>query len=95
MYQDLKLSIYQDIIQYLLDNTDYNLKKIASLSNCSIEIIHTLYRDNSFLRDFASEIHLIRLFLTLFEIEKRYGKQKSFSPHRKEWQFINTSRAIN
>ena len=43
MTKHAKLQIYQGIIQYLLDSTDYDLKNIAVLSNASIKMIRTIY----------------------------------------------------
>lgn len=91
MYKNLKLSVYQGIIQYLLDNTDYNLKKIASFSHCSIKAIRSIYTYGEIPPDFSTELYLIRLFQIIIELEHKYGKQKSRFPHKNGFRVIALS----
>lgn len=94
MHKNLKLTIYQDIIQYLLDNTDYTLKRIANFSNCSIKTIRSIYSYNEIPIDFSSDLHLVRLFQIILELEKKYGKQEPFKLQRSTLGFSNSSGQI-
>ena len=55
-----KLQIYQGIIEYLLESTNYNLKNIAELSNSSIEHIRSIPCQNMVPTDFFSESQLVK-----------------------------------
>ena len=69
MFQDVKLKVYQNIIQYLLDNTGYSLKRIASFSCCSLKTIRSIHSYGELPTDFSSEINLVRLFQIILELE--------------------------
>lgn len=75
MNMSSKLQIYKGIIQYLLDSTDYSLKRIAALSNCSIKQIQFIHRYDQIPPDFTTEHHLVKLYLIILDLEK---KQKLF-----------------
>ncbi|WP_287007664.1 hypothetical protein [Legionella sp.] len=77
MYENAKLPIYQGIIQYLLDTTDYNLKRIAHLSGCSVKNIRSIYSYNEIPSDFTADLHLLRLYQIILESEMKYGKHPS------------------
>jgi len=81
MSQDVKLQIYQGIIKYLLSSTDYSLKRIAALSNISIKNIQLIYRYNQIPKDLKSEIHLLRLYQIVIELEMK--RQRSIIGYSK------------
>jgi hypothetical protein len=62
-----KLQIYQGIIEYLLESTNYNLKNIAELSNSSIEQIRSIYTKNIVPAPFKSELGLLKLYQIILE----------------------------
>jgi hypothetical protein len=66
--QDSKVKIYQGIIQYLLESTNYTLKNIADLSSTSIKNIRSIYCDDVIPPTFTSEMLLIRLYQMILEI---------------------------
>lgn len=69
-----KLQIYQGIIQYLLDSTDYDLKNIAALSNSTIKSIRSIYHGNEIPANFSSsEKHLVQLYQMVIELNTRKG----------------------
>ncbi len=74
MNTNSKLQIYKGMIQYLLDSTDYTLKRIASLSNSSIKHIQSIHRYDQIPTDFAAEHHLVRLYLIILELEKKQNR---------------------
>lgn len=90
MYQDLKLKVYQGIIQYLLSNTGYSLKRIASFSCCSLKTIRSIYTYSELPSDTSSEINLVRLFQIILELEKQ-NEKPVFAKHKSN--FINPSGA--
>lgn len=90
MYQDVKLRVYQGIIQYLLGNTGYSLKRIASFSCCSLKTIRSIHTHGELPSDSSAEINLVRLFQVILESERQHGKEKAvFAKHKSN--FINPS----
>jgi hypothetical protein len=71
-----KLQIYKGIIHYLLESTNYNLKNIADLTSSSIKNLRSIYIENCLPENFPSEIHLIRLFQMVLEINNEQGFKK-------------------
>lgn len=71
MKKDLKIQIYKNIIQYLLESTDYSLKDIAHLINCSIKNIHTIYFKEYIPTHFASELELLKLYHFILELKAK------------------------
>ena len=71
-----KLQIYQGIIQYLLDSTNYTLKNIADLSSCPVTSIRSIYSDDTIPPNFSSEARLVRLYQMISEI---HSQQKQFA----------------
>jgi hypothetical protein len=74
-----KLQIYKGMIQYLLDSTDYTLKRIASFSNSSIKNIRSIYHYGQIPPDFTQELGLIQLYQIILEQEKRERRSKLLS----------------
>lgn len=74
MITNPKLQIYQGIIQYLLDSTNYDLKNIAALSNMTIKGIRSIYDGKEIPPNFSSsEKHLVQLFQMILELNTRQG----------------------
>ncbi|OGV27549.1 MAG: hypothetical protein A3F18_08090 [Legionellales bacterium RIFCSPHIGHO2_12_FULL_37_14] len=57
-----KIKIYQSIVQYLLESTNYNLKDIADLTDSSIKTMQYIYLGEQLPTNFASEYQLVRLY---------------------------------
>lgn len=76
MFNENKLSIYKDIIQYLMDSTKYSLQRIANLSNCPIAHLQMIYRHNRLPPESQVELNLLKLFLTVVDMELK-GQWKS------------------
>jgi hypothetical protein len=76
-----KVLIYKGIIQYLLESTRYTLKNIADLSDTSIKNIRSIYCDDQMPSNFSSELHLVKLYQLILELEKR-KPEYNYSPHR-------------
>ncbi len=74
-----KVNIYKSMIQYFLDSTDYSLKRIAHLSNSSIQNIQAIYRYNEMPEDFKEELDLVRLYLMILDLEKRRLDKRGFN----------------
>jgi hypothetical protein len=76
--QHYKVQIYQGIIQYLLQSTDYDLKNIAALSNTSIKNIRSIYQGNELPLNFtSSEKHLVQLYQMILELNLKQGTHLS------------------
>lgn len=76
MLEHLKLPIYKGIIQYLLESTNYNLKRIAKLSNSSIGSIKSIHSHNEYPKDLLSELELVQLYQIILELHNRHGALK-------------------
>jgi len=68
MDDEVKIQIYQGIIQYILNSTHYTLKHIAQLSHTSLENIRKVYSSHSVPSNFKSEIELLKLYQIIREI---------------------------
>ena len=73
-----KLQIYQGIIQYILDSTNYNLKNIAELSNSPIEHLRSIHCQNIVPADFFSESQLVKLYQIILDIHPKKNRQSKF-----------------
>ncbi|MBA2648049.1 MAG: hypothetical protein H0U75_00360 [Legionella sp.] len=71
MYNDHKIGIYKDIIQYLLNTTSYTLQQIANLSNSSLKHLHSLYFNERIPSDSNVDLNILKLFCILVDMEKR------------------------
>lgn len=78
MKKDAKVNIYRHMIEYFLEETDYNLKRIAHLSNTSIKNIQSIYRYNEMPENFEQELDLVRLYMMILDLERRRAKQGVF-----------------
>jgi hypothetical protein len=78
MEKHSKVNIYKNMIQYFLDETDYNLKRIAHLSNSSIGNIQLIYRYNEMPADFNEEMDLVRLYMMILDCERRKNDFRPF-----------------
>ena len=67
MRQNPKVQIYQGMIQYLLESTNYTLKNIADLSNSSMKNIRSIHCEGLIPPVFASELQLIKLYQLVLE----------------------------
>ena len=74
MEKNSKLQIYKGIIQYLLESTNYTLKNIADLSHASISSILSIYFHNLLPNNFESEMHLLKLYQIILEIDAGRNK---------------------
>ncbi len=68
MEKNLKIQIYQGMIQYLLESTHYTLKNIADLSNSSIKNMRSIHHDGLIPSVFTSELQLIKLYQMVLEV---------------------------
>lgn len=69
-----KLQIYQGIIQYLLDSTNYGLESIAALSNTSLRSIRMIHQGIAMPDNFSSsEKHLVQLYQMILELNQKTG----------------------
>ena len=73
-----KLQIYQGIIKYLLESTNYNLKNIAELSNSSIEHIRSIHCQNMVPTDFFSESQLVKLYHIILDIHPKKNRRSKY-----------------
>ena len=69
MHDTLKIYIYDDIISYLVEITNYPLKKIANLASIPVEHLETIWVDHCLPPDRHSEIKLLNLFTTMVDME--------------------------
>lgn len=67
MDHESRKQICQEIIQYILDSTQFTLRNIANLSKTPHKTIRSIYFENQ-KPHFATEINLIRLYLFLLEL---------------------------
>ena len=72
MKVNVKVQIYQGMIQYLLESTNYSLKDIAELSRTSTKNIRLIYCHDVIPRNFESELHIVRLYQTILEFQKNF-----------------------
>ena len=73
-----KLQIYQGIIQYILDSTNYNLKNIAELSHSSIEHLRSIHCQNTVPIDFFSESQLVKLYQIILDIHSKKNRRSKY-----------------
>lgn len=78
MEKKSKVIIYQSIIKYLLEETNYTLKNIAALTNSSIKSLREIYLYSEIPRNFQSEIQLVKLFEMILEIQTKNPASKYF-----------------
>jgi elongation factor P--beta-lysine ligase len=71
MYSSTKLQIYKGMIQYILDSTQYTLKRIAALSNSTIYNIRAIHQYDEIPPNFPEELHLVQLYQIILELEKK------------------------
>lgn len=68
MESKFRVQICKDIINYLLESTNYNLKNIADLLNCSIREFRSIYFDEFIPLNASFERDLVRLYLLILDI---------------------------
>jgi hypothetical protein len=73
-----KLQIYQGIIEYLLESTNYNLKNIAELSHSSIEHLRSIHCQNIVPVDFFSESQLVKLYQIILDIHPKKNRRSKY-----------------
>lgn len=83
MQQNPKVQIYQGMIQYLLESTNFTLKNIADLSHSSIKNIRTIHCDGLMPPVFASELQLVKLYQMVLEVNIN---QNSWLRCRPQWE---------
>lgn len=89
MEQNSKLQIYQGIIRYLLESTNYTLKNIADLSSSTIKNIRSIYCDDLVPPNFSSEISLVRLYQLILEINTQEKEFEKYLPLPKNFRQIS------
>lgn len=77
MEHDCRLQIYRGVIHYLLESTDYTLKDIAHMSKSTIKNIRTIYCDGELPTSFTSEVHLVKLFHFILELNLKNKNNQS------------------
>lgn len=75
MESHYKLQIYQSIIKFLLETTNYSLKSIALLSKTSITDIRSIHNRNQLPPAFDAELKLVQLFQIILEINATEEKR--------------------
>lgn len=71
MENNSKIQIYKNIIQHLLETTEYSLIDIADLTNCSIKNIRAIYFDECIPTHFASELDLLKLYHFILKLKEK------------------------
>lgn len=71
MNNDLKISIYKGIIQYLLNSTTYPLQKVANLSNSSVKHLQAIYFHSRLPENTNTELNLLKLFKIIIDMEQK------------------------
>lgn len=89
MDNDLKLNIYKNIIQYILESTHYTLKNIADLTNSSIISIRSIYVDGLLPSNFSSETQLLKLYQMILEINNHERRFEKYLPIPKSFRQIS------
>jgi len=85
---DSKIQIYKGMIHYLLESTNYTLKNIADLSNSSIKNIRSIYYENLIPPNFASELHLVKLYHMILEVNINQSTYYKYLPLPKGYRQI-------
>lgn len=70
MQLNTKVQIYQGIIKYLLESTNYTLKNIADHTDASIQHLRSIYIGDQMPLYFSSEFQLIKLYQIILECHK-------------------------
>ena len=78
MEKKSKLQIYKNIIQYLLETTEYTLVDIAHLTNCPVKNIRAIYFDEYIPMYFSSELDLLKLYHFILELKERRKNKINF-----------------
>ena len=78
MKTDVRPTIYNGMIQHILNTTDFSIKAIAILARASIDEIQSIYYDNQIQFGFNKEIKLIRLFELILEMQHQKNRSPSF-----------------
>lgn len=76
MSHDQKLTIYKEIIQYLLDSTHFSLQRIANLANLSVAHLQLIHHYDRLPKESKVELNLLKLFIMVVDIELK-GKWKA------------------
>lgn len=66
-----KMKIYQGIVQYLLESTNYNLKDIADLTGSSLKTMQFVYHGEQLPNHFSSESQLVKLYQTIIGLHNQ------------------------
>ncbi|RUQ92902.1 hypothetical protein [Legionella septentrionalis] len=69
MFHEKKIIIYKEIIQYLLDSTEYSLQRIANLSNSPVSHLQMIFQYNRLPKESKVELNLLKLFLIVIDME--------------------------
>ena len=69
-----RVQIYQGMIRYMLETTNYSLKSIAYLSKTSFKNIRTIHAYGELPTHFDSEMELVNLFQIILEINIKQQK---------------------
>lgn len=84
MENSSKLQVYKGMIQYLLETTNYTLKRIATLSNSSIKNIRSIYSYDQIPPDFPEERQLVQLYQIILDLERMHGRNRVSFPRKKK-----------
>ena len=91
MQQNPKIQIYQGMIQYLLESTNYTLKNIADLSNSSMKNIRSIHCEGLIPPVFASELQLVKLYQMVLEANIKKNSWLKCPPQQEIGQTISIS----
>ncbi len=89
MQQNPKVQIYQGMIQYLLESTQYTLKNIADLSNSSMKSIRSIHCDALIPPSFESELELTKLFQMVLAVNINKNHRLRCRPQMEIKQTLN------
>ncbi|HAU0262588.1 TPA: hypothetical protein JBF32_09050 [Legionella pneumophila] len=84
MENNFRLQICKSIINYLLESTNYTLKDIAALLNCSIRQLHSIYFDELMPINLYCERDLVRLYHLILEL----NNNKQYVHQSFKWGYI-------
>lgn len=86
-----KLQIYRGMIQYILLSTNYCLNNVADLTSSSIQNIRSIYCENLLPVSFSSEIHLVKLYQFVLEINLNNKTFYNYLPIPKSYRQLIAS----
>ncbi|HAT3868990.1 hypothetical protein SC371_03460 [Legionella pneumophila serogroup 2] len=92
MFHDQKLTIYKEIIQYLLDSTNFSLQRIANLANLSVAHLQLIHHFDRLPKESKVELNLLKLFTMVIDVEHKVnGKWVCCLSNKSIWRVKNAT----